>query len=323
MTPSSSRNGGVAERIHANPYSVEDTPCVHIGPANPKTPIDVVRNRKEPTMNRMHPTPGREPMVRSASTSDRRAHRGPRRRSAWVALVALALGMVLGLGASPVAALPSPPAAGFGGSSGVSPVNGAIFPDDLDVAERLTGLGEHYTEQHALADADAAFRGALALVEAALSPTDPRLADSLTALADVRTERRDFVSAETLYRRALAVVETAYGSEDPRIAGPLANLARLYRTSERWDDAATLSLRLAGVFERVLGADDFHVAMTLDHVAEAYAAQGRYAEAEHFYGRVVAILAPRLGSDHSLVQEVLAKQARARHDLELSGARKG
>ena len=123
--------------------------------------------------------------------------------------------------------------------------------------------------------------------------------------------------------RSLAVVETAYGSEDPRIAGPLANLARLYRTSERWDDAATLSLRLAGVFERVLGADDFHVAMTLDHVAEAYAAQGRYAEAEHFYGRVVAILAPRLGSDHSLVQEVLAKQARARLNLELSGARKG
>src|SRR2546425_11873888 len=32
---------------------------------------------------------------------------------------------------------------------GVSPVNGAIFPDDLDVAERLTGLGEHYIEQHA------------------------------------------------------------------------------------------------------------------------------------------------------------------------------
>src|SRR3989475_9957829 len=323
MTPSSSRNGGVAERIHANPYSVDDTPCVHIGPANPKTPIDVVRNRKEPTMNRMHPTPGREPMVRSASTSDRRAHRGPHGRSAWVALGALALAMVLGLGASPVAALPSPPAAGFGGSSGVSPVNGAIFPDDLDVAERLTGLGEHYIEQHALADADAAFRGALALVEAALSPTDPRLADSLTALADVRTERRDLASAETPSRRALAPGATADGAEDPRIAGPLANLARLYRTSERWDDAATLSLRLAGVFERVLGADDFHVAMTLDHVAEAYAAQGRYAEAEHFYGRVVAILAPRLGSDHSLVQEVLAKQARARLNLELNGPKKG
>jgi len=76
------------------------------------------------------------------------------------------------------------------------------------------------------------------------------------------------------------------------------------------------------VFERELGADDFHVAMTLDHVAEAYAAQGRYAEAEHFYGRVVAILAPRLGSDHALVQEVLAKQARARLNLELNGAKK-
>src|SRR5947209_6430677 len=97
-------------------------------------------------MNRMHPTSGRESMVRSASTFDWRAHRDPRRRSAWVALGALALAMVLGPGASPVAALPSPPAAGFGGSSGVSPMNQAIFPDDLDVAERLTGLGEHYIE---------------------------------------------------------------------------------------------------------------------------------------------------------------------------------
>ena len=31
MTPSSSRNGGVAERIHANPYSVDDTPCLATG----------------------------------------------------------------------------------------------------------------------------------------------------------------------------------------------------------------------------------------------------------------------------------------------------
>ena len=80
--------------------------------------------------------------------------------------------MVLGLGVSPVAALPSPPAAGIGGSSGVSPVNGAISAGDLDVANRLTGLGERYIEQHALADAEAAFRGALAIVEAALGPTD-------------------------------------------------------------------------------------------------------------------------------------------------------
>src|SRR2546427_813076 len=155
-------------------------------------------------------------MIRSARTFSGRPRRRPRRVSAWVAL-----GMVLGLGASPVAALPSPPAAGFGGSSRVSPVNGAISAGDLDAVERLTGLGEHYIEQHALADAEAAFRGALAIVKAALSPTDPRLADSMTALADVRSERRDFAGAETLYRRALAVVETAYGAGGPPGAAPL------------------------------------------------------------------------------------------------------
>src|SRR2546422_7927399 len=77
-------------------------------------------------MNRIHPKPGRE--------------------------FILALGMVLGLGVSPVAALPSTPAAGIGGSSGVAPVNRAIFAGDLDAANRLTGLGERYIEQHALAE---------------------------------------------------------------------------------------------------------------------------------------------------------------------------
>src|SRR2546430_16048127 len=126
--------------------------------------------------------------------------------------------MVLGFEASRDAALPSPPP--FGGSSGVSPANQAIFPDDLDVAERLTGLGEHYIEQHALADADAAFRGALALAEAALSPTDPRLADSLTALADVRTERRDLARAETPHPRGLARPRAGDGAAGPPKARP-------------------------------------------------------------------------------------------------------
>src|SRR2546427_7619355 len=101
-------------------------------------------------------------------------------RNAWVALGPLALGMVLALGASPVAAIPTTPATGFGASSPVSPVNGGIPVSDLDAAERLTGLGERYLEQHALADAEAAFRGALAIVEAALGPTDPQLADPMT-----------------------------------------------------------------------------------------------------------------------------------------------
>src|SRR3989475_12441664 len=169
-------------QIHVNP-------SVNIGAENPE---DSDRRRKGQegahTMIRRHPTPRRESMVRLATTFKRRERRGLHGRSAWVALGALALAMVLGLGASPVAALSSPPPAGFGGSSGVSRGNQAIFPDDLDAAQRLTGLGQHYIDQHALADADAAFRGALPLVAAARSPTDPRLADSRTAPADLRTQ---------------------------------------------------------------------------------------------------------------------------------------
>src|SRR5260370_3304558 len=53
MTPSSSPNRGVAERIHANPDSVDDHehPCVHIGPENPKAPTDVLRGGRSRTMS--------------------------------------------------------------------------------------------------------------------------------------------------------------------------------------------------------------------------------------------------------------------------------
>ena len=258
-------------------------------------------------------------VTRAALTLWRPACRGAGRGGQWTAL---AVGMAVALAASPGQAVPAMPAGGFGMPTPVSPVNEAIVAGDLDAAERLSDLGDRYVGQHALADAEAAFRGALAIFEAALGPADPRVADSMTALADVRAERRDFTGAESLYQRALAVNEMAYGPDDARLTSPLANLAGLYLTWERWDQAIPLYLRLANLFERLLGADDFHVAMTLDHVAEAFAGQAHYAEAEEFYGRVLTILTPRLGSDNPVVQRVLTEHARARRQLELSGARK-
>src|SRR5882762_1303087 len=106
-------------------------------------------------MNRRPLTFGREFATPSASTFDGRGGRRGRRRGAWVALGPLALGMVLALGASPVAALPPAPATGVGGSSPVSAVHGGIPVSDLDAAERLTAIGERYIAQHALADAEA------------------------------------------------------------------------------------------------------------------------------------------------------------------------
>src|SRR3989442_13342569 len=124
---------------------------------------------------------------------------------------ALAVGMAVALAASPGQAVPAMPAGGFGMPTPMSPVNEAIVAGDLDAAERLTDLGDRYVGQHPLADAEAAFRGALAVFEAALGPADPRVADSMTALADVRAERRDFTGAESLYQRAIAVNEMEFG----------------------------------------------------------------------------------------------------------------
>jgi len=132
-------------------------------------------------------------VTRAACTLWRPACRGAGRGGQWTAL---AVGMAVALAASPGQAVPAMPAGGFGMPTPVSPVNEAIVAGDLDAAERLSDLGDRYVGQHALADAEAAFRGALAIFEAALGLADPRVADSMTALADVRAERRDFTGAE-------------------------------------------------------------------------------------------------------------------------------
>jgi len=68
--------------------------------------------------------------------------------------------MAVALAASPGQAVPAVPAGGFGMPTPMSPVNEAIVAGDLDAAERLSDLGDRYVGQHALADAEAAFRGA-------------------------------------------------------------------------------------------------------------------------------------------------------------------
>jgi hypothetical protein len=90
----------------------------------------------------------------------------------------LALGMGLGLGASSVGALPSMPAGAVESPTPPRPDEAIIAPD-MEAAERLMTLGERSLERQAPADAEAAFRGALAIVEAAVGPTDDPVAFGL------------------------------------------------------------------------------------------------------------------------------------------------
>src|SRR4029450_12246993 len=108
-------------------------------------------------------------VTRPACTLWRPARRGAGRAGQGTAL---AVGMPVALAASPGQAVPAMPAGGFGMPTPVSPVNEAIVAGDLDAAERLSALGDRYVGQHALAEAEAAFRGALAIFEAALGPAD-------------------------------------------------------------------------------------------------------------------------------------------------------
>ena len=146
---------------------------------------------------------------------------------------ALAVGVAVALAASPGQAVPAMPAGGFGMPTPMSPVNEAIVAGDLDAAERLSDLGDRYVGQDALADAEAAFRGALAIFEAALGPADPRVADSMTGSPTSAPNGATSREAESLYQRALAVNEMAYGPDDARLASAPCTRYRVSSSSLR------------------------------------------------------------------------------------------
>jgi tetratricopeptide (TPR) repeat protein len=115
----------------------------------------------------------------------------------------------------------------------------------------LEGMGR-------LADAERAYRDALAVFEASLGPGSLEAASSLTALASVQHTRGDLDDALVSYRRALGIRQAKLGPHHFDLALTLNNLAMLLVDRGDRDEARVTLGRAHTIFEASLGPEHPH-----------------------------------------------------------------
>jgi tetratricopeptide (TPR) repeat protein len=170
----------------------------------------------------------------------------------------------------------------------------------------LNNLALAYRAQGRFADAEGAFRRALAVHEKAQGSGQPLVGGTLHNLGTVFLLQGRLADADATLSRALVVREKALGPGHVEVAETLTDLASTYRLQGRFAEAEKLYKRALVIRESKLGPNAPVVANTLLNLALAYSAQGKFADAEALYQRALTVWRKALGERHPDVAAVLA-----------------
>ena len=191
--------------------------------------------------------------------------------------------------------------------------------DDVDYAIALSNLAQALKGANHSAEAELAFRKAIAIDEAKLGPNSADLAVDLKELAALLNTTGRYAEAEAPYRRALAIDEGNLGPNDPEVASDLNELAQVLKAMSKLAEAEPMMRRALAISEANSGPDHPDVATYLNNLAALLVDTNRLTEAETLMRRALAIdeahsgpndpiTATRLGN---LAQILIARNALA------------
>ncbi len=155
------------------------------------------------------------------------------------------------------------------------------------------------------AEAEVAYRQALAIRERTLGLEHPLVAETLNSLGVLYYYQGKYDQAELLHRRALAIREKVLGPEHLHVAQSLNNLALVYDDAGKYDQAEALYRRSLAIREKALGPDHPLVAESLNNLAMLYQVQGKYDQAERLHRRALGIREKALGPNHPYLAQTL------------------
>ena len=136
---------------------------------------------------------------------------------------------------------------------------GVLGDDHPDLARDLNALGALYQLADRYADADRAYRRALAIFEDNYGPSHFEVAMTCANLAVLESDQGRFARAEAQGRRALRILETVLGPDDAEVGLTLLNLAAAVAGRGRVREAAALTVRAAAILTARLPAGHPHV----------------------------------------------------------------
>ena len=183
-----------------------------------------------------------------------------------------------------------------------------------DVAFALNFLGLLYAAQGRYADAEPAYKRALAVREKIFGLEHPSVGTSLNNLAELHRLQGRLAEAEPLYKRDLAILEKAVGREHQDVGTSLNNLGLLFQAQQRFADAEASFTRALAIKEKALGPDHAEIASLLNNLGELHRHHSRFAHAGPLHERALAIKEKTLHREHPSISISLNNLALTYHE---------
>jgi tetratricopeptide (TPR) repeat protein len=160
------------------------------------------------------------------------------------------------------------------------------------------GLGNLYSDQGKLKEAEEMYERALAGYENALGPDHTSTLNTVNNLGRLYSQQGKLAEAEEIYERALAGYENALGPDHTSTLNTVNNFGRLYSEQGKLAEAEEMYQRALAGFEKAFGPDHSLTLEAVGNLGSLYSQQGKLAEAEEMYLRALTGFEEAFGPDH-------------------------
>jgi tetratricopeptide (TPR) repeat protein len=176
---------------------------------------------------------------------------------------------------------------------------------DMTTINAVHRLGDLYTDQSKLDEAEEMYKQALTRKEKALGPDHTSTLDTVNNLGVLYWKQRKLNTAEEMYKRALAGKEKALEPDNTSTLDTVNNLGVLYRRQGRLDKAEEMYERALEGYEKALGRNHTSTLDTVNNLGVLYWRQRKLDKAEEIYERALEGKERALGRDHTSTLETV------------------
>ncbi|KAJ5898084.1 hypothetical protein N7504_008372 [Penicillium tannophilum] len=163
----------------------------------------------------------------------------------------------------------------------------------------VLGLGDLYSDQGKLKEAEEMYQRALAGYEENLGPDHTATLNTMNSLGILYKHQGNLKGAEEIYQRALAGKEKTLGLYHTSTLNTVNNLGILYKNQGKLNEAEKMYLRDLAGCEKTLGPDHTSTLDTVNNLGNLYKSLGNLKRAEELYQRALAGYEKALGPDHT------------------------
>ncbi|RAQ74352.1 tetratricopeptide repeat domain protein [Aspergillus flavus] len=157
--------------------------------------------------------------------------------------------------------------------------------DTIDIWNALHMIGDLYSDQGILNEAERMYQRALAGYEKALGPDHSSTLYIVNNLGVLHFNQGKLKEAEEMYQRALAGYKKALGPDHSSTLNIVHNLGSLYKAQGKLKEAEEMYQRALVGKEKALGPDHSSTLNIVHNLGLLYADQGKLKEAEEMYQR--------------------------------------